>query len=398
MEHAPNTYRYTVRATSLPNIEKKVKRIARKATRLNQPAPNLTQSEEYRIEVPLIRPGFVTPKMVGLTVVDIELTTTVIKVPGDWEVAASIKQPPAGETGCLVFPFSDRIDASAAQWQVEPTRCDHCGTSRRRTQHFALIDPEGATKIVGASCIVDHMGLDLRKVAAYHDELAAFVEEADETGGVDRDYLESGGAGIPMTTFLTIAATIIDEHGYRPTREGVKSTKFMAWDQILDGPTLDDIEPHPDVEPALHWARNLTGSSSFDANMKTIASYEWLEYPQAGFAAYIIEGYRRHLADEATKAAAAADDAGYWGELKKRAELTATVTRVSHGWSTYNFTDRPHTWLTMVTTDGRIVEWKASSHLDLDPGDTLEGRATPAEHRRYNDQSITRVTRFAIAE
>jgi len=395
----PNTYTATIPAARLQGLTNKFNRLKNKAIKHDTGLPPTLEVGEVSFRtVPLTRDGVETGKTVGLEVVEIKVTTPTVKIPGAWHVIGSIKQPEhPEEEGNLVYALgaSPQFDATAAAWQIDGTHCDHCQIARRRKRHVIVSDGS-EVKIVGHTCLVDFLGHDPMGAVLINEALAGMVSETgyDEYEGIEVDVVWSGPGGFPISEVIDTAARSIDHHGYESASKG-NSTKAEVWRSLVHD--AKPVEPHPDTEAALEWAATLEGNTSFEHNMRTIASRSHITYKDAGFAAYIYEGYRRA---EAAKLAEAAERGTQhqerWESIGTRAEFSGRVTRIQTGWTTYNWVERAFSWVDITLDTGELLTWKASRIIDafeLAPGDEITGRATVKSYERYEGQTQTRVTR-----
>jgi len=396
-DNSKTIYKTVVPADRVKGLQHKFNRIAKKAKQHDQTIPTMTVGESFYRNVPLYRDGVDTGETVGIEVVTIEVVASVIKVPGDWRIMGSIKQAPHGETGNLVYDLGADpgfISRSGAD-KVDPARCDHCQIKRERKRQVILSNGK-ETMIVGHTCMTEFMGINPMVPVMYSEMMAEMMSAKDyaEWDGVDIEVVWDGPGAFPINQVIDVAAASIDAKGYQPTSARY-STKTEVWQTLTKG--RHGIKPHPNTEAALEWAASLEGNTSFEHNMRVVATRSHISYNEAGFAAYLPEAYNRHLAEvaEATiREDQAKDDPGHWGEVKGRFEFSGTVTRVSTGWTTYNWTDRPYSWVDVILDSGHKITWKASKIVDLEPDDEIQGKATVKSHDMWNGAAQTRVTRM----
>lgn len=94
-------------------------------------------------------------------------------------------------------------------------------------------------------------------------------------------------------------------------------------------------------------------------------------------------------AERAAKAAARTNAA--IGEIGERRDFEGTVRWFEHYTDFYGYTEKTSTVMIIDTPEG-TVKWKASSHIELEKGQTVKIKATVKEHSIYDrTQEITTV-------
>jgi len=152
-------------------------------------------------------------------------------------------------------------------------RCDHCGTFRNRRMGFVVRDERGVERVVGSSCLLDHVGHDPKAVLAHfraidllrpeiarerrQDDFRAEVydwaayAEAEAAATRARDAVEH-----PVRRIVAAVLRAMGAQGFyaRYTGEGKVATE-EAVREILDG----GGEPNPGIaaraDEIIAWAR-----------------------------------------------------------------------------------------------------------------------------------------------
>lgn len=119
------------------------------------------------------------------TFLHITITGPVVKS-GDWKVVAKLEA--LGDGILALDTTGDATHAAAAHAisQSGPIRCEHCGVTRRRKDSFVLVNPDGAYKQVGTTCLKDFTGIDPARalfLAALYTEFSGWDEAERLVGG-----------------------------------------------------------------------------------------------------------------------------------------------------------------------------------------------------------------------
>lgn len=382
-------------------IEARVEKLARKARRLGLAEPTLEVGQPYQAAI--------RDRVAPAVLVDFQVHTPRVQVEG-WRFVAALDQTPAGVV-------TRALDASAdlsAYRDVEPSRCDHCKTSRRRKAAFVLRNEEGQEMVVGRNCLTDFLGRD----AATGVRAAMFPHVA--RAELDDDYLRGWASLAPTLTpvgLLTVVYALMEVQGaYITSRQardqGIMSTARVAADYIQSDPVVQYRDSRDVYEAlksgaeayesealaALSWAQGLDGESDFEANMRIVASNHQLDGKHVGICGYIAQAYRKAKAPKATEAAPKAREAApkaYVGTVGARQEFEVTVLRKRVIESFYG-------WKTVVAlrdADGNALVWFASgSTKGLEEGKTVRVKATVKDHRpsKLNGDPETILNRVAV--
>lgn len=311
----------------------------------------------------------------GLTItsvyMDTEITGETPKYNG-WAFLARVDA--IGDSFTLATaPGVDHVDRDL----VRPSHCDHCEINRFRKNTYLVQGEDGEVKNVGSSCIKDFLGWEGN---------FAFISQ-DE---VNHDAFGAGHGGGEQTwttdTVLAAAYAAVRAFGFTSTQGFGRSTADVV--RLIIGATKGSPKERQELHLLRQYADEATakastvrewilsdefaGRSTYVENLKAVVGAGEAGWAQLGLLASAPQAYIRHLetaveraAREAgwaeEKAAKAALSAGstYLGVEKAKVEFKGTVSAI-------RFIDKQFgttVLYTILTTDGNIVKWFASSEV-----------------------------------
>ena len=219
---------------------------------------------------------------------------------------------------------------------IDYRRCDHCGVRTRRRRVFVIASQAEGVRHVGGSCVKDYTGHNPYTVLRFWDAFAGVMDDP-EWGSAGRTYWLT-------REFVEQAAAVVRVYGFKSSGQS-GATIGRVYDSLNGvlirdrfGVVTDDCRvPVTDEDRKLaaatlaHFA-SISPVSDFDRNAKVAATVDLIHNRTAGIAAFLPEGYLRHLGKEADRKAKA--DA----EAKRNAEAQPTPEG-----------DGPHTIVGVVT-------------------------------------------------
>lgn len=261
--------------------------------------------------------------------------------------------------------------------------CDHCGYNRNRKQTFVLVK-DGEYKQVGSTCLKDFTGhADPLAVADYYaslegmDEVFCDFEDLEWGGGPNYEY-------VYLDDYMACVVASYNDSGWVSRSDMGFATADDAIGRYIDK-EFSDVESAEAVK-IVDWARNefdIESMNQYEHNMAVIFSDKVIRYRDIGYAASAIIGYKKSLDVET--------DSEYVGKVKDRidVELRLVMTRVFEGF--YG----PSKMYKFLDSDGNIFVWFTGS-ADLEEGETYRGKGTVKEHKEYNGQKQTIITRCKL--
>jgi hypothetical protein len=371
-------------------------------------APRIVKGESETVEIDK-RNAYGEIVKVPRTYIYLTVEGGQVKVPG-WQFLATLEHK---EHGNIIR----RVPGLAHLREIEALRhaapdCEHCHVIRNRIDTYVVLrEADNTVMQVGSTCLRDFTGgLSPERCASWAEMIFSALDDI-ESEPSDEVWTSRVARRFYREDLLLMAAALIrtegyqsakDEWGeYRPgtavwtrdalTRTGRFAPSRRGWD--TEHPPEVTEEDRQTVANATEWALNNPDDSEFANNIRVLVQSEWLEHRDAGMVCYVPEGYRRHKADEARKAAGA--KSVHIGSIKDKLSVKVTVTRANNGVETDYGTAY---WQTFVTDDGAIVEWKSSRSQEFKDGDKLLLTGTVKAHREFRGVKSTSLTRCKFQE
>ncbi len=292
-------------------------------------------------------------------------------------------------------------------YRTSGTYCDHCQSDRRRKETYVVRHEDGRFAQVGSSCLSDFLGgMSPTTVAAmftFWAEVAALGEDGEGGWGFGR-----GADTDSLEVYLGLVVREVRANGWLSrtvARErGQSATADEAMERLHPGieaqragkrpelPTDDEIAL---ARSALAWAREMTGTSDYEHNVKIVALTGAVKAKTAGIAASIWPAYERAMAREIERRANRASVAGstYQGTVDSPIVVFVTITKVLDLESEYGVS---HLHL-MQDEQGNAYKWFASSER-LNVGDFVKLAGRVKKHEEYNGICSTVLTRCAASD
>ncbi len=408
---------YEISPFALEILEEKIERLNRRAKKLGVEKVRLEEvgretregtkilpfqqkSVKYEYEVILMKVHGPTPKLEGWTLV------AKVEILGEERL---IKCVPGEEC--------------PEEYRTRGLDCDHCKSSRRRTNVFVLRHEDGRHVQVGRQCISDFLGgvspEHLLAVAALNLSLSEEMGEAEEgLGGWGGGWCEHFAE---PHEFLTAVSICIRRLGWLSRSAAAfegSATADDAW-HLLNPPTDDkgrqgwekwveknDLHyqerDNELAKEALEWAKSqpVEGVGDYLYNLGVSARAGFVKASSMGILASAVQAYLREKDREEEIKRREREDAnkvrGHVGTEGKR-EVFEKLTVVYVNWYESQYGVR--TLIKMEDAIGNIVTWWASKSIDdIDRGDVLTVKATVKKHDNYKGTKQTLVNRLVIEE
>ena len=411
---------YRMNDTQLALANKKMRDLARRATKLNLAEPTMTVVGTGTIPgepPPGFDPALHSRPEEGWPLKPVSYVTVAGPEPKlkGWQFVATLQHL---EGANVIRRVPGTGDDDLGDFRTGAPVCDWCKLARDRKDTFLVrkttddmeptgkpeIDdaPVGAILQVGRNCLRDFLGHgDPNALAAY---LERWYEFDDVAGADDEDEWGGGGSGgksfMPITGYLTHVATMLRTEGWSPRSGYGKATADSARDNYYDWITPGRVATEPtkedeaEAEAALDWARTVLPEqdrlSDFDHNLVAMASGDYVPERGEGILAYLPVAYAKAQEREIAlarqkKQNAASEHVGEVGG--KRLSLKLTVERVIPKDGQYGMT-----FITkLADEDGNLFTWFGS--YELEQGATYEGMWGVKKHDEYQGTKQTVLTR-----
>lgn len=317
-----------------------------------------------------------------------------------WEFIAKLDwDPNAG----LIVRNIPGVDSVVNRETVTEGWCDHCKTTRQRLVTYVVRNQEsGETLQVGSSCLKDFTG---QYTTIAFPELSG--SDDDGEGGF------FGGRGereyAPLTV-LAVAWACVKLEGFKPASSYGSTTKGDVMTALSPSKSKHDREWAAKIAPLadeaadkaaqlLAWilSDDFRGDSDYVLNMKAVAAGKMVSARNIGLLASAPQAWARALERSLIREREASVYAAseYIGSEKERLELTVEVKAIRYRESDWGST----TIYTMITEDGNVVKWFASSDkLGEDVGARFVIRGTVKSHDEWEGMKSTKLTRCTVLE
>ncbi len=404
MSNEPKVYK--IPSDNLAVLADKFKKLARRAKKLNLPAPTYTEvGEPIRRQRKDDITGFVIKTWLEHQVV-VDPGCAVVKVQG-WTFIATIQHT---EEGNIIRAVGNA--EVPTQYRNVSQLCEHCNTNRNRKDTYILKHEDGSTKQVGRNCLADFFGHD----ALMYAERAQYLTDIDALGESMEDEFGFGGGGgpkyEPLEEYLGYVAECIKLDGWMS--RGKAKELGMEWIATCDV-AYRHLHPHdqddkfkpmfkvPSEESlklsqeAIEWVTEIEGEeiAEYLHNIRTIGRRMVYERRDMGLAASIVAAYQRHLASLRWKELQAkrAEIAQHVGNVGDKLRVKVTVEKVVQLDSMYG-TSHLHI---MSNDDGNVFIWFSSAGA-YETGKEIILQGTIKKHDERNGIKQNVLTRCTEVE
>ena len=289
---------FGVYASKMSDVRAKFASMARKAAKLGLVAPALVEVGATFVTRVREADGSITEYDRTWCVVD-----GVRPVLADWTLLAVLEHVD-GETMTFTLDASRPIPATS---RGAAPRCDHCRTSRQRSQTFVVAHDDGRLLHVGRSCLGDFCGdegaaKNAAALAAMIIEAREALDDADDFGGA------RGERRFDLTQYLSHVVCAIAEYGWtskakadesRPataSRAACSLSRVPKWPHY--DPTAEDIAR---AESVIAWVGAWAEDSEYAENLRVVARLGSVRARHEGFAAAMVITYDRAMNEAAER-------------------------------------------------------------------------------------------------
>lgn len=430
---APEGFHW-VPADHLPEVEKRVAKLARRANRLGLTPPSLETGETVtvleKVEAEFQRFSEFNPPGPGEAgagrsrYVEVEVSYTAARLVGEtprlggWEFVATVQHVGDDEGFRNVLRVVESYEGSLPEEfrTSDPTRCDHCRKHLERRDTYVVHHEDGRWAQVGSTCLKDF--LDHPDPVAYARYMALFLAEVEDLedweggyGRVRREY------DLPTDDFLAWTALEVRENGFVSKTKAAgrePSTADLVVERYFDRrpQTKPEDQDWRMAERVLEWVTNLTDAElreDYLWNLHVILTKPGLAMRETGYAASAVTAYKRAVQREAEKDLAR-QESEWQGEVGKRQDwdLTLYGERVIDGYYGTSIL------YLLRDADGNRFKWFSSSfgltldvvdeegnvwgQVGVEEGQAIKLRATVKDHEEYEGVKFTVLTRGKLLE
>jgi hypothetical protein len=288
----------TIYASRLPEAEKTLKAIVKKATKYGVKFGWLP-GDPYAKEVDIYETVYderihstVREKVRTITVEAVDIIIEgedMIKKDG-WEVIAQLEH---FDNGNLI----NRIDRSdyvtPGAWRTLPPHCEHCGITRQRNVTYIVKDAQGTYRQVGSTCLKDYTGIDPRSAVAFAElwNEITLMECNEDNYDPDR---ERGNQIYNVERVIALAADHIAKEGYQNV-DSLHPTRSRVYNDLSE-----DIRPSESgcekAKEIVDWLKTTECTDSLIRDCAILAQNGWCKLTHLGRLAYMPIAYDKELA------------------------------------------------------------------------------------------------------
>ena len=381
-----DTNTYTILECKREDVEKKLKRLQKKAQKYDIPFSvsfgepyAITRKEKNEYEV-------IVENM--YEVFDITIESEVIRKDG-YTVLAHIEH---AQNGNIVNVFEGEIDK---EWVTLPPFCEHCNSNHNLK--FTFIVANGAErKQVGRTCLKDYCGIDPQVIGMFN----AFYGEIEEDTYEGYDFREPIDLVYDTTSILAHAIDVTTEQGYIKSEER-NSNKGYIIKHCCDTPKA--MAKAEEMEKAI-LAMSL--EEAIDARLNNVQARMkgmYCKPSDFGYFAYAPTAYAKYMERKAEKERRAREQetigekSNYIGTVGERMEIDVKEMRLLTSFPS----DYGYTYLyRFIDKNDNVLIWFASSALGkwvkgewVDTTDISKIKATVKSHSERNGIKQTIITR-----
>lgn len=401
---------------NLPKFDEKISKIAKKAAKLGVAGVGykILAEGDYETEIHYSVGQHTRTKIETRRFVHVEVYGEVVKLPG-WNLKAVIEHNRTEIDGEVVY--ANIIRTVPEMGEVDPkhrfadTYCDHCKTTRYRTETFILIHDDGSEVRVGRSCLKDFLG----HVNPKHImNLAKWLKQLEE---IFEDF-RGGSRWVPYTDsvqeVLELTASAIRKYGWvsrsaaekmdyakAPTSTEVSHHLMISKGRrpLFKGETFIPLEitdaDKTLAAEALAWIKE---NDIKDPNINDyiynclVAINDDVTSSRLGLVCSIVGSYVRKLEKDA-EVKYEKKESNWYGQVKDRVDLELEFQKkwvFDSQWGTTAICK-------FVDEDGNVFIWK-TSNFHIEPGTKCKVRGTIKAHDEKYDVKQTVLTRCKLEE
>jgi len=381
-----------VPTSKLPEIEKKLKNLKKKATKLGilfdyeigEPYGKNVKDQNGRKFVIEVVPITITGKLPAIN---------------GWKIAAKIEHDDEGniikQIGSIEVP---------KKYRKTSAYCDHCKLTRNRKDTF-LIRKVGKMDYqqVGKECLKDFTGhknpaavADVADGIILIKDLLETESNLDNEKGINRAY--------DLESYLTYVAAAIRLGGFisksKAEEERLSSTADIASSMIIKDTLQSTYTPiESDAKLAaktIEWAKSISENvnSTYMWNLHIIAEKGYAKNKDVYMAASMIPAYNKEMGKNIS-----AKNSKHIGDLGEKVVTTVTVKAIKTFRNEFRG-GSPVTYMyDFVDDNGNMVLWYSSKEIpQLQIGTTHTLLCNVKEHGQYKSVAQTKVNRCKIVD
>lgn len=383
---------YLIPIENMESFEKKIARIRRKAERAKvdfsykrlEPIQKETDLPGVTVEcVPvMVECKIHYENWIVIAVLDHHEVGNVIHlVEGEWKPSAELALP--------------------SRFRTAKSFCEHCNTMRSRNKTVVIYNTQTKQfKQVGTTCLREYTGgIDAEAIAAFEEAIKSPEEFLGVSGSSKffietKDYLSAVVATMSLYGFMSKkkAAEINEEVRYNNNVKRVEATCTKAVHLMTNNEKPNEMsnkwhniykskDTEAFVEDALEWIKSYNEPNDFMENLRVICSGSHIKVSDVGFAACLMDLYKRHLEYEKKSKQKAQENEmyRYYGEVGEKVTLNGKLACVTSYSTQFGVM-----FIYKMIYNSAIFVWKTSKYLGIDDsGEEVSLVGTIKEHSEF---------------
>lgn len=383
---------YLIPTENMESFEKKIARIRRKAERAKvdfsykrlEPIQKETDLPGVTVEcVPvMVECKIHYENWIVIAVLDHHEVGNVIHlVEGEWKPSAELALP--------------------SRFRTAKSFCEHCNTMRSRNKTVVIYNTQTKQfKQVGTTCLREYTGgIDAEAIAAFEEAIKSPEEFLGVSGSSKffietKDYLSAVVATMSLYGFMSKkkAAEINEEVRYNNNIKRVEATCTKAVHLMTNNEKPNEMsnkwhniykskDTEAFVEDALEWIKSYNEPNDFMENLRVICSGSHIKVSDVGFAACLMDLYKRHLEHEKTRKQKEQENEmyRYYGEVGEKVTLNGRLACVTSYSTQFGVM-----FIYKMIYNSAIFVWKTSKYLGIDDsGAEVNLVGTIKEHSEF---------------
>lgn len=392
---------YAIYEEFYPEVEKKLRRIAKKCMKHGNDFTFKVDGEEIRS----IKNNE-TDRMeyYKFILVNVEGTAKI----DNWECIAVLEMH---EVGNIIHRINTEIEIPD-RFKYSKNVCEHCNSKRYRNNLYVIhnIETDEWKQVVGNCLILYTNGLNMEYVTAYLDGITE-LEEND--GIVD---FNRGKEYYKATDVISRAVEIINKTGYfnsqsdLPTKALVsimfdhkygadkvneRLTAYRFTNVYFTDKDFYKEETKDTVDKIVEYYLSIKDNSEFIHNIHVMLNEGYVDARSFGYLCYLPEGYAKHIQREIEKAQRLEEKSEHFGEVGKRYKdkVVYSIELLTSWYTEFGITRL----YKIILDDGLVLTWKSTKDIECDEGENFDKITfTVKGHNEYNGKKQTEVSRCKI--
>ena len=348
----------------LPQAEKKIAQLNRKAERLGCQTISLIKGRTYPRDIKRRtkeRTGsqvfFEDAGRAKIEFITLMVTLPEIKISG-WHFLAAVDQTSDGN---IYRKLTE--EEIPHRYRFGPLVCEHCNTNRNRKKYFVVKNKDDF-RMVGSTCVHSYTGISISQVLLLmsFQELIIDLDDAEEE---EKDYDENE-LGFSAESFFAVAISALDRYGYREKKNSTFTTPDIIFDYLFSQ-ERDSLNPnYSKARKIIEWIKNDDNKADLTHNLKVIVANDFITKKHAPIAIKAIISYN--------------PESEYVGEVGERRSFFDLTISKSYSFNTPRGVGA---FVYAYDEDNSIVKWKSFTSPPFRNGSTISIYGEVEEHEEW---------------